>query len=113
MGRSILIWPSFTQLCRSQTVQLLSRHWIVRNDENDVVAEVAKGSRGVVGCTPILKPATCFSYYSGTDLETKGCMEGSFELAVLNAKGLPESSFEARIAPFRFLMPEHTDLESS
>lgn len=52
-----------------QVVQLISRHWIIKNASGDVVAEVAKGARGVVGCTPIVKRGQSFSYYSGTDLE--------------------------------------------
>lgn len=34
-----------------------------------------------------------------------GSMEGSFDMAVLNAKGLPESRFEALIAPFALKAP--------
>lgn len=54
-----------------EVVQLVSRHWIIKDAIGNVVAEVAKGSRGVVGCTPILKRGQSFSYYSGTDLEEK------------------------------------------
>lgn len=35
----------------------------LRAADVQVVTEVAKGSRGVVGCTPILKPGECFEYY--------------------------------------------------
>jgi uncharacterized protein affecting Mg2+/Co2+ transport len=73
------------------------------------MAEVQKGARGVVGCTPILKPATCFQYFSGTDSDSTGgtTMQGSFEMAVLNSKtGLAEKTFDAEIAPFTFLPPE-------
>jgi len=28
-----------------------------------VIAEVPKGSKGVVGCTPLIKPGECFEYY--------------------------------------------------
>ena len=69
--------------------------------------EVAKGAKGVVGCTPILKPKTCFQYYSGTDVTDVGStMEGSFGMARLNAQSIPESMFDAEIAQFRFLRPE-------
>jgi len=77
------------------------------------MAEVAKGARGVVGCTPILKPATCFQYFSGTDSDPSGgtTMQGSFEMAVLDSKtGLAEKTFDAEIAPFTFLAPQ--DLET-
>jgi hypothetical protein len=33
-------------------------------------------------------------------------MEGSFDMAILNAKGLPESRFEALIAPFALQAPQ-------
>jgi uncharacterized protein affecting Mg2+/Co2+ transport len=92
--------------------------------------EVRRGSRGVVGCTPILKPATAFSYYSGTDIATPsrsaadadvatkpvkkdgaqflrcGSMEGSFEMAVLDARGQPAEKFDAEVAQFQLLKPE-------
>lgn len=41
-------------------MQLLSRHWIIRDLQGKVVTEVQKGSRGVVGCTPLIKPGDCF-----------------------------------------------------
>ena len=41
-------------------MQLLSRHWLIRDLQGKVVAEVQKGSRGVVGCTPLIKPGDCF-----------------------------------------------------
>ena len=74
------------------------------------MAEVKKGSRGVVGCTPILKASTCFQYFSGTDSDSEGggsTMQGSFEMAVLDTKtGAKVRSFDAEIAPFTFLPPE-------
>ena len=72
-----------------------------------VVTEVAKGSRGVVGCTPILKPGECFEYYSGTDVETPGlCMRGSFQMRVVDPQrpqDPPSHAFDAQIAPFCFM----------
>lgn len=65
--------------------------------------EVARGARGVVGQTPIIKPNTCFSYYSGTDMESKGgSMEGSFGMAVLNEDGKKIEEFDAMISRFPF-----------
>lgn len=49
--------------CREETVQLLGRHWIIQDASGKVLTEVAKGSRGVVGCTPLLEPGACFEYY--------------------------------------------------
>ena len=87
----------------------MSRHWVICNEEGNVVAEVKRGARGVVGCTPILKPDTAFEYFSGTDLAYPGggTMYGSFEMAVLNKQLVPVSTFDAEIAPFTFLKPEH------
>ncbi|KAI7840000.1 hypothetical protein COHA_006265 [Chlorella ohadii] len=93
----------------SETVQLLARHWIISDPQGTVVAEVPKGSRGVVGCTPLIKPGDCFQYYSGTDLETPGgSMRGSFQMAVVDPKK-PHTewlrTFDAEVAPFPFIMP--------
>ena len=87
-------------------MQLRSRHWLMRAGAGQVVAEVARGARGVVGCTPILKPDTCFQYFSGTDNEAAGgTMAGCYEMAVLNRQGVPEDTFDAKVAPFPFLRP--------
>ena len=64
--------------------------------------EVAPGAKGVVGQTPIIKPNTSFSYYSGTDLDSKGgSMEGSFGMAVI-VSGNKEEEFDAMISRFPF-----------
>lgn len=38
------------------TVQLLSRHWVMENDEGVDTEVVPKGSPGVVGNQPVLAP---------------------------------------------------------
>jgi ApaG protein len=88
-------------------VQLLGRHWVI-TDGAGGVTEVAKGSPGVVGCTPILKPGTCFQYYSGTDLDTRtGTMRGSFQMARLcPTHKTPVDAFDAEVAPFPFVGPD-------
>ncbi|PRW20169.1 hypothetical protein C2E21_9247 [Chlorella sorokiniana] len=93
----------------SETVQLLGRHWLISDPSGKIVTEVPKGSRGVVGCTPLIKPGDCFQYYSGTDLETPGgSMRGSFQMAVVDPKK-PHAqwlrTFDAEVAPFPFIMP--------
>ena len=61
-----------------QTVQLLSRHWII-SDGNKKVTEV-KGD-GVVGEQPIINSEESFSYTSGVLLETPiGSMRGSYDM---------------------------------
>ena len=52
----------------SQTIQLLSRHWII-TDSNGKTEEV-KGE-GVVGEQPVLDPGEEFEYTSGSHLKTE------------------------------------------
>ncbi|KAL6766756.1 hypothetical protein ACKKBG_A37230 [Auxenochlorella protothecoides x Auxenochlorella symbiontica] len=90
----------------TETVQLLGRHWIIQDSRGVTVTEVPRGTRGVIGCTPIIKPGTCFQYYSGTDLdEAPGSMHGSFQMAVLDDRSQPLESFDAEVAPFHFWPP--------
>ena len=58
------------------TVQLLRRHWVVR-DSLAAVREVE--GAGVVGETPVLEPGQEFSYSSACDLRSGfGRMEGTY-----------------------------------
>jgi ApaG protein len=60
------------------TVQLMSRHWII-TDGNNQVQEVR--GQGVVGEQPVLKPGQSFAYTSGTVLATPvGTMTGSYQM---------------------------------
>jgi ApaG protein len=62
----------------SETVQLISRHWII-TDATGNVREV-RGS-GVVGKTPVLEPGENFEYTSGCDLATPfGSMRGTYQM---------------------------------
>ncbi len=77
----------------SETVQLISRHWIIR-DANGRVEEV-KGP-GVVGDQPVLEPGDSYEYTSGCPLPTSfGSMRGSYQM--VTAGGEP---FDAEIAEF-------------
>jgi len=59
-------------------VQLLSRHWII-TDDNERVEEV-RGT-GVVGQQPLIAPGQIFHYTSGAILTTGfGTMQGSYEM---------------------------------
>lgn len=59
-------------------VKLLSRHWII-TDDNDKVEEV-RGT-GVVGQQPMIAPGQVFHYTSGAVLTTGfGTMQGSYEM---------------------------------
>jgi ApaG protein len=77
----------------TETVQLLSRHWII-TDALDHVEEV-KGP-GVVGEQPILAPGQSFKYSSWCPLQTPtGTMHGTYQMA-----GLDGTQFDIEIAPF-------------
>jgi ApaG protein len=61
-----------------ETVQLISRHWII-TDAHGRVEEV-KG-RGVVGEQPTLSPREAFRYSSGCPLTTpSGAMRGAYQM---------------------------------
>lgn len=82
-----------------ETVQLLSRHWVITDGEGKV--EDVRGP-GVVGYQPILKPGEDFQYTSGCPLSTPiGTMHGEFNM-VVQASG---EAFDARINPFRLAVP--------
>lgn len=83
---------------REQPVKLLSRHWII-TDDNDKVEEV-RGS-GVLGQQPMIAPGQVFHYTSGAVLTTGfGTMQGSYEM--LSADG---ETFAAPIPAFLLSRP--------
>ena len=60
----------------SVAAQLISRHWVI-TDANNQVQEVR--GLGVVGHQPLLQPGEQFEYTSGTRLRTPtGTMHGSY-----------------------------------
>jgi len=77
----------------ADTVQLLTRHWII-TDAFDNIQEV-KGP-GVVGEQPVLAPGESFQYSSWCPLKTPtGRMHGAYQM--IRAGG---AMFDIRIAPF-------------
>jgi ApaG protein len=61
-----------------ETVQLLSRHWMITNARGDLTE--VKGP-GVVGEQPVLKPGESFEYVSGAPLNTtSGLMGGAYRM---------------------------------
>ena len=61
-----------------ETVQLISRHWIITDAWGRV--EEVKG-QGVVGEQPTLKPGERYEYASGCPLSTSsGSMSGSYQM---------------------------------
>jgi len=80
------------------TVQLISRHWII-TDGNNQVQEVR--GQGVVGEQPVLKPGQSFGYTSGTVLSTPvGTMTGSYQMVAEDG-----TKFEAPIPQFVLSVP--------
>ena len=87
-------------------VQLLSRHWLI-TDANNEVQEVR--GEGVVGEQPIIQPGASFRYTSGATLATPvGYMQGSYFMVVREPMEVaPESlpNFEVPIPAFSLHTP--------
>ena len=84
----------------SETVQLLSRHWIVTDGTGRT--EEVKGP-GVVGQQPALAPGQSFQYSSWCPIETPmGMMHGTYQMI-----GSGGQEFDIEIAPFA-LKARHT-----
>ena len=82
----------------SDTVQLISRHWII-TDATGHTQEV-KGP-GVVGHQPVLEPGESFKYSSWCPLQTPvGMMHGSYQMVTANGE-----QFDIEIAPFGLKAP--------
>ena len=78
--------------------QLISRHWIIEDGEND--AQEVRGL-GVVGEQPLLKPGDSFEYTSGTAISSPvGSMKGSYQM--IAEDGL---HFDASIPEFTLSVP--------
>ncbi len=81
-----------------ETVQLISRHWII-TDGNHHVKEVR--GLGVVGKQPVLDPGESFQYTSGCPLSTPfGSMRGTYQM--LKSDG---ERFDVEIGPFALTEP--------
>ncbi len=82
----------------SETVQLVSREWIITDAEGAV--EKVRGP-GVVGEQPVLGPGESFEYTSFCPLKTRiGSMHGSYRMVTADGE-----SFDAVIAPFSLAVP--------
>ena len=82
----------------SDTVQLLTRHWIITDADGKV--EEVRGP-GVVGKQPTLRPGESFEYTSGCPLTTAfGLMEGTYQMVTESGE-----RFDAKIAPFTLSEP--------
>ena len=83
------------------TVQLISRHWVITDGMEHV--EEVRGP-GVVGNQPVLKPGQSFEYTSGCPLTTPfGSMHGTYQM-INNS----DEKFDIEIAPFTLTEPYDT-----
>ena len=82
----------------AETVQLISRHWII-TDANGKVEEVQ--GPGVVGEQPVLATGQSFEYTSGCPLTTPfGTMHGTYQMTTTSG-----TRFDAQIAAFTLSEP--------
>jgi ApaG protein len=82
----------------TETVQLVSREWIITSADGEV--ERVKGP-GVVGEQPVLPPGAAFEYTSYCPLKTTvGSMQGSYQMVTADGE-----KFDAAIAPFTLAAP--------
>jgi len=80
------------------TVQLISRHWVI-TDAMGKVQEVR--GKGVVGNQPVLAPGQSFEYTSGCPLTVPfGSMHGTYQMV-----NQAVEKFDIEIAPFTLAEP--------
>jgi len=81
-----------------QTVQLLTRHWIITDARG---AQHSVEGEGVVGEKPVIAPGGSYDYVSGCPLATSsGSMQGSYRMV-----GEGGAMFEVTIPKFALLAP--------
>lgn len=82
----------------AETVQLISRHWIITDALENT--ETVTGP-GVVGKQPVLAPGESFQYSSWCPLETPtGEMHGTYQMETPGGE-----EFDIEIAPFALRAP--------
>ena len=97
-GRYVFAYTMTIRNTGTVTAQLVSRHWIITDADNQV--QEVKGD-GVVGEQPTLKPNEAFEYTSGTAIATPvGTMRGSYQMVAEDGV-----KFDAPIPEFTLSMP--------
>jgi ApaG protein len=97
-GRYVFAYTITITNTGSVPAQLISRHWII-TDSNNQVQEV-RGD-GVIGEQPLLRPHESFQYTSGTAIATPvGTMRGSYQMVAEDGV-----QFDAPIPEFMLSMP--------
>jgi ApaG protein len=86
------------------TVQLISRHWVITDGMGKVEEVIGPG---VVGNQPVLAPGQSFEYTSGCPLTTPfGSMHGTYQMVRRGAAiKQGEEQFDIEIAPFTLTEP--------
>jgi ApaG protein len=85
----------------TETVQLISRHWIITDAMGQT--EEVRGP-GVVGKNPVLEPGQSFEYTSGCQLKTPfGSMRGTYQMVTDKRE-----SFDIQIPMFTMTEPYTT-----
>ena len=81
-----------------QSVQLMSRHWIIENSKSEIFE--VKGE-GVIGEQPTINPGEVYIYSSFTEISTpSGSMWGSYKMLAES-----EVYFDVEIPKFELTMP--------
>jgi ApaG protein len=97
-SRYVFAYTITIRNCGELPAQLIARHWII-TDANNEVQEVR--GLGVVGNQPLLKPGESFEYSSGCALATPvGTMKGSYQMV-----GEDGTRFDAEIPEFVLAIP--------
>lgn len=97
-GRYVFAYTITITNAGNVPAQLVSRHWII-TDANNQVQEVR--GLGVVGEQPTLRPNESFQYTSGTAIATPvGTMRGSYQMIAEDGR-----QFDASIPEFTLSMP--------
>ena len=97
-GRYVFAYTITIKNTGTVAAQLVSRHWIITDADNQV--QEVKGE-GVVGEQPRLKPNESFEYTSGTAIATPvGTMRGSYQMVAEDGV-----TFDAPIPEFTLAAP--------
>ena len=97
-GRYVFAYTIRIKNTGTIAAQLVSRHWII-TDANNQVQEVR--GLGVVGAQPLLQPGESYEYTSGASIATPvGTMRGAYQMVAEDG-----TRFEAPIPEFTLSVP--------
>ena len=97
-GRYVFAYTITIKNTGRVSAQLVSRHWIITDAENQI--QEVKGD-GVVGEQPFLRPGESFEYTSGAAIATPvGTMRGTYQMVADDG-----TRFDATIPEFTLAAP--------